>query len=96
MIYVLAKFTVKLEKREEFIAIAKEMAEKTRVEDGCIQYVFASPADKPENITVIETWRDAPALDVHAKSRHFEELIPKLSALCSAEAEINRYSDVHA
>jgi len=48
------------------------MAEASRAEPGCLDYVYAEDVFEPGLIHVRELWRDQPALDRHFASPHLE------------------------
>lgn len=50
----------------------RAMAEASRVEEGCIQYVYAEDVFVPELIHVKERWADQAALDAHFASAHIK------------------------
>lgn len=63
--------------------------QKTREEDGCIEYNFYSSFDANE-ILLVEKWRDAAALDEHKKQEHLKQLIG-LKEKYSIETVCNSY-----
>ncbi len=92
MIYVVAKQFVDPGKLDEFLALARELVEKTnKLDAGCISYAMYQDMNDPSVITVLETWESQEALDQHGKAPHFTELIPKLGALCTKPPELNLY-----
>lgn len=72
------------EKKREFVALAQELVEKSRADEGCVAYgIFFSCTD-PLVGMICETWRDQAALDLHAQAEHFTRIVPQLKALTVA------------
>lgn len=92
MIKVVAKQFVQAGKLDEFLPVAKVLVEETNKKDaGCIAYEMFQDLSNPLIVTVIEEWESDAALESHANSTHFLELIPKISAFCDKPAEISVY-----
>ncbi len=69
-------YTVKDGKREEFyqsIAVAA-IPEKSRLEEGNIRYDYYYPAASPNQLLLIEVWKDRDSLNVHKETEHFKKL----------------------
>ena len=66
MIKVVAKQTVPEGKQEEYLAIAKELFEKTRQEKGNIFYTLNRSVQDPTSLAVIECWEDQEALSARS------------------------------
>jgi quinol monooxygenase YgiN len=71
---------------EEFLAVTKELVEKTNTEPGCIKYELCRDVNDPLCFIMVEEWADQKALDDHMKMPHCNELIPKLQVLSSKPA----------
>lgn len=61
------EFEVRPEHREAFLALIRDHAEKSRAEDGCLQFDVLEAQADPAGILLIEAWRDQLAFDVHAR-----------------------------
>lgn len=79
MIHVIATIEIVPGRRDEFLAIFWENVAKVLAEDGCLEYTPAVdlatdiPAQAPPRedvVTVIEKWRDPPALQQHLVAPH--------------------------
>jgi quinol monooxygenase YgiN len=89
MVKVTACIFAKEEGLDEFLAIAKELVEKTNALDpGCIKYELCKVIGDPLRYVMLEEWEDQKSLDDHLKSSHFLELIPKLDKQTSKPAEL--------
>ena len=56
------------------------MEKASRAEPGCIEYVFATEISNPNNIRIVEHWKDLDALKTHFTLPHmaaFREAIAK-------------------
>ena len=82
MIKIVAKMTVKEGCLETFKATAKELVEKSAAEAGNIFYTLNVSAGDPNQIAIIECWKDQAAIDFHNHTEHFTTILPKLGALC--------------
>ena len=94
MIKVVAQFFFKAGEVDNALALAKELVVETRKEKGCISYELCQSADKATHIAVIEEWENQEALDVHFKTPHFTDLVPKLQALTEQDIVITAYNKV--
>jgi quinol monooxygenase YgiN len=71
---------------EEYLAVARELVEKTNALDaGCVSYQLARDLSDPLRFAVIEEWADQASLDAHMKSEHFTRLIPELGKFGSGK-----------
>lgn len=46
------------------------MEKASRAEAGCIEYVFASEINNPNNVRIVEHWQDLDALKLHFTMPH--------------------------
>jgi len=92
MIRVVAKNTVKKEQIDEFIDLAKKLAEATNSKDeGCIHYDLYQDLNDPRILTFIEEWESMEALDKHMAAPHFKEIVPKLGAFADGPEDVHLY-----
>jgi len=92
MIKVVAKNIVKKEKIDEFIDLAKKLAEATNSKDeGCVHYDLYQDLNDPCILTFIEEWESMEALDRHMAAPHFKEIVPKLGAFADGPKEMHLY-----
>jgi quinol monooxygenase YgiN len=80
-IRVVASQKIQDAKRDEFLALCREMVEATRKEDGCIAYDLCESADEPGAVAFIEAWESKDTLDAHMQSEHFKRIIPQIGKL---------------
>lgn len=93
MVTVVAKFTLKEGKNEEFKEIAKELIHKSRQDSGCIAYSLNHDINEENVVSFIEQWESKDSIIEHQKTDHFRMVLPKLKKLLKddEEAEINMY-----
>ena len=75
MIVLIVHMTVKPGTEEECIRLCREMAEESRKEAGCVQYVVHQSKENPRGFAFYESYVDEAALDLHRASPHFGRLI---------------------
>lgn len=78
---------VKPEEREEIIATANALVEKSQQEEGCISYGFFAHTTDPTLFLICETWADDNALAAHKQTPHYLQLAGKLHRLTEMHAE---------
>lgn len=94
MITIVAKFTVKEGKVEEFKALAKDLINESRKEAGCISYSLNQDLNNRNVLTFIEKWENKEAIELHNNSAHFTRIVPKLGEFQEKVSEINLYERV--
>ena len=77
-------------KADELRAVLESLVEPSRAEAGCLQYELLENLDDPNQFTFVEEWRDAAAIDAHAKTDHFKEGMGKLKGLLAGRPELRR------
>lgn len=99
MIRVNTRLYVDSTKIEIFKAIAFEMIDKTRAEDGCIAYELFKDNNfslNPEatidkSVTIFsfnETWENQELMEAHIGAPHMMELIPQVIATLTKEIDV--------
>lgn len=69
-------YTIRPGKREEFYKTVTQagIPKKSREEDGNLKYDYYFPADKKDQILLIEVWKDQTVLNIHKETEHFKQL----------------------
>ena len=71
-------FTVRLkfhaEERAEIAETLRLLAEASRQEPGCLNYIPHQVEDDPDTIIIYEQYTDAKALAAHRATPHFQKL----------------------
>jgi quinol monooxygenase YgiN len=92
MIKVVAKNFIRTDKVNEFIALARQLVEKTTKNDsGCIRYELFQDDSNPQILTIIEEWEDRESLNKHMTSTHFKEVTAAFTGFVEKAGEINLY-----
>ena len=89
MVKVVVVNHVKAECVDDYLAVTKELVEKTNAFDsGCIKYELCKDVNNPLRFIMLEEWESQSSLDAHMKAKHCAELIPKLSNFRSPPPEM--------
>ena len=91
---VVARKKLLADRKDEALAIYREMIELTRKEEGCVAYDLAQSNDDPDLVAVIESWESMDALNAHIASEHFGRLIPQLDEFTAEEYPIEIYTEI--
>lgn len=69
-------YNMKNKMREEFLEKLNEMgmADKSRIEDGCIMYEYFPSAEDENKLLLVEKWENAAAQQAHTQTDHFKKL----------------------
>ena len=94
MIKIIAIMKVKAESVDTFKALAKELVEKSRAEEGNVSYSLNELIGDPATLAFIEIWKDQAAIDIHNATEHFTSILPKLGELCESAQPVNLFSEV--
>lgn len=70
---VVATIPAKPESADAIREALVRLAEATRAEDGCVDYVLYESAAVPGTFVTVETWRSQEDLDAHMTSPHVGE-----------------------
>jgi len=94
MLKVLAKSELKPGSWEKAAPLYRELVEKTRQEDGCIEYgLFIDLADE-NKVCFVECWASDEALSAHTKSEHFTRIFPQLGEFTVGRMEVSRMREL--
>ena len=76
MIIVKAKYRAPEGKREEFMQqlFDEGLPQACRAEEGCESYEYYYSVEDPDEILLLEIWKDDTALAVHGKQPHFQRI----------------------
>ena len=69
-LHVVATIPVKPEFLDELRPVIATLAEKTRGEEGCLDYVAYESQSTPGVFVTVETWRAKDDLDAHMQTEH--------------------------
>lgn len=75
------------EKRQEVVALSKELVAASLKDNGCVAYDLFESATRPDVLMICETWHDAESLSAHEQATHFTTLVPKIQELAAMKLE---------
>jgi quinol monooxygenase YgiN len=90
MVYVFATIELAAGKRDEFLALQRELLPLVRAEQGCIEYVQTEEISLTENpktpprkncIFMLEKWESLPALQAHLRAPHMNDFRETVKSL---------------
>jgi quinol monooxygenase YgiN len=90
---VIAEMTAHPGKEEELKRHLLVLVERTRQEEGCIQYDLHVSRDDPRQFVFVENWATAGALDRHSKSAHMDAF-RQVSAALRADPAVRTYTRI--
>ena len=94
MIKIVARRVVKEENIAAYEALARELAEKSQAEEGCLSYTLNRSLSDPRVHAMLEVWKDQAAIDAHNASEHFTRIVPQLGALVEQADPVDLYEEV--
>lgn len=72
---------------EQVKALAVELVEKSRQDEGCISYDFFESATRPTVFMFCETWANQETIDLHANTEHFKRIVAEIEKLATMKIE---------
>jgi len=91
MLVVHATFPIDPDRREEALELTGTVAERSREEDGVLDYRVAIDADDRNLLRFFERYEDEAAFEAHLETDHVAELADALPDLLGDEPEITRF-----
>jgi len=88
VIVVIARVRVQPEERELLEELLTTMQQKSREEDGCINYGFFQSIENENEYVAVEEWESQQALDVHFQQPHLAEFSAGLAKTVAAAPTI--------
>ena len=85
-VHVVVTKEVSLEKQEEWLKMADELATETWKEAGCIAYSFVISDSSPTRFFIIEEWASQAHLQAHFETEHFKRLVPLMDGISEMPA----------
>ena len=92
MIIVHGTIPVKPAERERALKLAREMADATRQEPGCLSYDFYVGLADPNTLMLFQEWESMDALMAHFQTDHMEVFLGELPEVVSGEITTRRYA----
>lgn len=92
MVKFVAKFPIKPECLEAYIAGLRPCVEKTRQEPGCLEYAVFFDRETSVS-TLMETFADEAAAQAHTQYDYFVHDFAALSKYYAGEVTVEKYSE---
>ncbi len=87
-IVLFARLKVKLGTESEAKRAALSIVEKSRAENGCLNYDFHQAIDDETIFLWHETWENKRAIDAHANSSHFKEFSARIENITDESLQV--------
>jgi quinol monooxygenase YgiN len=81
VIFIVAKFTVRPEFRDQWLDRVSGFSEATRAEPGNLWFEWSRSADNPDQFVLTEAFRDGDAGGEHVSSDHFKAATRELPSM---------------
>lgn len=94
MIVIIARTMLKEGGKQDFIAASRDLAEKTRQEEGCVSYEVYEDLTKRAGMIIFEKWRDQACLDAHLTTAHYLAWKEAAGAFRHGGPELTHYRQV--
>jgi len=91
MLVVIAKVSVKPERKAELLVLAKDVIAATQAEEGCVSYILLDNPYDPGGCMFVEEWTDKAALHRHLASPHIAEWRKVSADLLTAKSALTLY-----
>jgi quinol monooxygenase YgiN len=88
VLLVIGRVRCDVERREELVALLRQMQDDSRREEGCLRYGFFAAVEDPLSFIAVEEWEDREALDRHFAEPHLHEFAAGLLELVSERPEV--------
>jgi len=81
MIKIVAQFFVKEDSIENAIWLSRDVAEKSKKENGCINYEVFQDDKKSGHLIMIEEWKSEEDLNMNVQSLHYINYISRITEI---------------
>lgn len=88
MIFIVAKFAVRPEHRDTWLAQVEGFTRATRQEPGNLWFEWSRSVEDPDHFVLVEAFADTEAGRAHVSSGHFKTACAQLPALLAATPQI--------
>lgn len=88
MIFIVVKFPVRPEYRDDWLDRVSSFTQATRAEPGTLWFEWSRRTDDPNEFVLLEAFRDAEAGGEHVSSDHFKTAVRELPAMLTGVPKI--------
>ena len=92
MIIVHGTIPIRPDCRERALELARQMADATREEVGCISYDFYVGLSDPNTLMLFQEWENMDCLMGHFQTDHMDAFLKELPEIVSGEITTRRYA----
>ncbi|NLS02946.1 antibiotic biosynthesis monooxygenase [Rhizobium sp. P32RR-XVIII] len=85
---VMAHLVARPEKVDETRAFLMSLIERTRAENGCVDYDLHQSDDNPAEFSFYENWISREALDRHMETPYLKELVERKDEFLALEPDV--------
>ena len=79
---------------EEFRKLAERLVVASRAEAGNLSYGLYVSVSAPNEVAILEEWKDEAAVEAHNATPHFTEICPALGEWLAAPMQVTTYKQV--
>ena len=87
MIVVHAAVPIRPDRREEALDHVRALAERTRAEDGVLDYHATTDVSDPDVVQFFEQYEDQAAFDAHGETDHYREWLDVLPDVLGGDVD---------
>lgn len=95
MISVIARLAVKDGEADDAVALLKELMKAVAEEEGTLSYTLNQDKRKPNEIVIMERYKDHDALVSHGATDHFKRFNQQIAGLMAAKPVIEVLDEIH-
>jgi quinol monooxygenase YgiN len=92
MIIVQGTIPIRPDVREAALRLARDMAEVTRLELGCVSYEFYVGLSDPNTLLLFQEWENMEFLMAHFQTDHMDAFMKELPNVVAGEITTKRYA----
>lgn len=82
---LIVRINIKNECVENFLEYSKDIVRKSNLELDCITYKVFQEVETPYSFIIYEEYTSQIGLDIHTKSKHYNDFLINVSKLLAAE-----------
>lgn len=91
MIMVQSTFHLRPETKDDAIRLMKNMVRMSRQEEGCLSYEYFEGITDPNQVILLQEWKNADCLEGHYQTEHMEEFLGNLGQFLRSPVSTRSY-----
>jgi quinol monooxygenase YgiN len=88
MIFIVAKFTIRPDRSDEWLSLVDDFTKATQQEEGNIFFEWSRSIDDPNQFVVVEAFASRQAGEAHVNSDHFKTAMAWIPDVISETPQI--------